>query len=344
MSLENQLKQELISIEKQIEIPVTLKEQVYNSIDDHLANEGKAFQRSMRKKGFSRAPVVTVIAIAIVLFSGFFIADAIERNTYKFYTNNADPIVISYADYNYDYSEEQLEKVKQIQEQLLPGEAAIIYNPDFSFEVKLSYDPELNRPASMVFSAFRKVNQLIYYTDITTWLSVLGSEFHEMKIPDRLPRGYSFEHGTIESEFYGSMGDGESEAIDKLKEKEELMAWDWVKIDNQLVRPTLTYKNSKNDRIEFSSDLVNLIEHYEMTFPETTMVESIIVNGLEMVYSIDADLGAKEHSLNRQALFWIEKQEEEYYSYRISSESQSVTKKDLILMAKHMQGVKSILD
>lgn len=354
MSIEEQLKQEFTYKAEQIEMPEELVKHVGQHIEQHLQQErnvGSKYSIPPRKRSFLRpVPIIAALCLAVLLCSG--LVWAYEKSKVYHFKAQSELITVSYTNSeDYSISEEQKARLKQVQDQLEPGEAAIVYIPELERVIDLMYNPDANKgtKSTMHYSPYTKVNQLIYYTDLSAWLAALGPEYEGLKIPTKLPKGYQLESGTIEHEFYGSWGEDELKAIKQLDQKEDLTDYDWIKLDQQAFTPNLIYKNKHNETIKVSFSFIETIRRLEMTLHVSTQAEAIEINGQEALYTVRQ---SQEHGTNkansyRQSIQWYERKKEgekPFFGYHISSDSKKISFKDLIQMAEAMQSVEYVAE
>lgn len=330
MFLEKQLKHEFNKKAQELQTPQELDQQIYQRIakEPDLA-KGKSGRGS---KGigwlpalFQRIPKVAIVALAFLLFTGFAFGATqlflIEKDHVQIEVKYDKGLTLVHTS-----PEELLADLREVQNQLAPGESAIVYLPKLEKE---------GHPLFKQFP-FVRVSQLVFYENIDSWIGQLDLLYRAMKQPTLLPDGFTFEAGTLGQEFMGPIVEEGIRVSEELKNR-ATGETDWEKLDLSTPEyPTLSYKNEAQEEILVSSYILGQdLAKLDITLNDSTTYELVDIRGNEGFYTNNPD-----HILsqgNVQELTWTEKQGETLFQYTIHTESPHLTMQDLMLIAENME-------
>ncbi|MEK4251504.1 DUF4367 domain-containing protein [Paenibacillus sp. FSL W7-1287] len=318
MSIEKQLSEVFKHNEASLQCPPSLDNRIMAEYEQAAMDKGRNVK--MMKKG--RLPKVALIAIIVVLLCGFaygskfLFSNATDKLSYQLYSSDA-----------FHLKEETFQNVRatinEVQSQLAPGEAALVYLPEVikDFPLYGVYNPE-------------------YIADKQQWQQVLEEQGVTEQLPDSLLGDeYQFEAGAVMN--YPLIGLDQDDLIAELEAERKSSNNEkpiWRLTDRMMdsySKFTSVYRAAHGNAIQLSWQIYDEVTKIDGYTSPTTDVEELNLNGKKAHYTKNNQSLLAESGV-LQSVMWLAEKDGKSIMYTIESDSPDISKETLIEAAKSL--------
>lgn len=325
MFLEDQLKNEFRKKADTIKSP--------KQLDQHIASLFHSYHEKRPRKDHSfslKVPRYALYALIFVVLAGFGYATSKLLFETKSNTLNLEVRQDTTLKMETISKDQVRNDIAMVKENLVPGEAALIYFADFENEAH----PFFKEMPGMIVSKPIKVHAY------EQGLKMLDSLFHSYKKPKMKIDNYAFTNAFAGFPLDGGLTSDMINRLDKLKQeaKDTRKHVIWEKLDEIpqiLPAITLTYKNDKENKIYLTLKKINGNTKLETTIDEDSSFEKLMVHNQKAYFIKNTDQFLSSTG-EYEEILWIEQSGKETIIYSIASDSLEVTKEDLLMMANNM--------
>jgi len=324
MSTERELRQAFRAHADSIVPPPAVDAAVAAMYRGHAMGRKGATRMKMRKR-LSRAAIA---ALVIAVLSGFAYAGGkLLFEQEKGHVGMAYRAVETFA-----IPEETLDRIRghlnAVKEQIEPGEQAVVYLQDMKIVVPFGLDPILG------------VAKPDPVTSLKAWQAALADSVADARLPGELPDGeYRFAEGFEGYPFGSALGLAAMELVPELAEESEAtgQAAVWREIasgDAPISGYTTTYRNGEH-AIYYTVEAVTEPIRLEAMMGKSAALEQVQVNGDEAAYTRNESFLYTDSGLY-QEIAWLTEREGRTIIHRIGTDSNLVTKEQLLEAASFM--------
>jgi len=316
MSIERELRQAFR--EHAIAPPPSVDAAVAAMYRGHAMGKKGVTRMKMRKR-LSRAAVA---ALVIAVMSGF-----VYAGSKLLFEQEKGHVGMTYrAVENFAIPEAALASIRvhlnEVKEQLEPGEQAIVYLEDMKIVEPFGLDPVLSvmKPAAIA--------------SLEAWQAVLNDTGAGARLPGELLNGeYRFAEGFVGYPFLGALGPSAMELVPELAAESEATGqaavWrEYVPDDLPITGYTTVYRNGEQ-AIYFTVDPISEKIRFEAMMGKSAALEQLQVNGSEAAYTRNESFLYTASGLY-QEIVWLTEQEGRTIIHRVGTDSDEVSKEQLL--------------
>ncbi len=328
MSIEQQLQQHFHRRAEKLACPVEIDDQVQKKVQSLIYTN----DAQKTKMTSCRLPIFSMIAIVILLLSGFAFASTQllfkankDNHSYEFY---ADPTLTL----QHITGKEIRESLNYVKSQLAIDETAVVYLSDFAKEKH----PLIKK------NPLISVSNPYIETNFTHWNNTLDQALSEYNLPADLLDEYAFVGGKFGYPLFpNSITPSEDQLINSLRKeaKETGTKLVWQKITpsaSPTTAYTSIYKNNDGDEVYVTMELFPEGPIRVESFANEAMAyEQLSINDKEAFYIHSQNFFSETDQY--QDLFWMESVNRQTVVYRIGTTSIHLSREDLVSIANHMK-------
>lgn len=327
MSIEQKLAEAFKCNESSLECPPSLDTRIMAEYDRMAMNTRR---NSIMKKKLSM-PKVAIIALVVAVLCGF----AYSGTKFLYSDSKGHFSIRLQSNEAFTLDSGTLEKVrnsiKAVQEQLAPGETAVVYYPEVFSQLPIDI-PVIG------------VSNLQYIFDAQQWKAVLEEYDVTETVPESLLAGaYEFEAGAVNSPFYPMTGLDTMDLLDEMKVEKKNMNEDkplWRLTDISTFPEhsvyTSVYRDTNGEALYFIWQVFNdsSMKVESFTSPSTEYVEFDLNS--KKVHYVKNNESLFGESTVLQSMMWIEEKDNGTIVYSIETDSVNMTKEKLIEAVKSL--------
>lgn len=311
MSIEEQLSKAFKHSDSSLHCPPSLDIRIKEEYEQMVM--GKTVQ--LKRKG--KMPKIAAIALVVVLLCGFaygskfLFSDSTNFLSYEFYSSEA-----------YDLKQETFEEaraaIKQVQSQLKPGEAAIVYLPEALKEFPLY-----------------PVTKPDYISNKHEWQLVLDEQGITEQLPDSLlEASYQFEAGAINN--YPVIGLDQHDLIAEMEAEKKISnsnqpIWRLTDLTTNSSMPSYisVYRAENGEAIHLTLEVHDEVVKLEGFTSTGTEYEEYNLNGKKAHYTKNNQALLGDSGV-LQNVMWMEEKDGKTIIYNVESDSLNMTKEKLL--------------
>ncbi|MFX3635828.1 MAG: hypothetical protein ACE3L7_28040 [Candidatus Pristimantibacillus sp.] len=329
MSIENKLTEAYKQKTTAMIRPKELDARIIQQYDEHIRSRERGAVTMRTKKPFIMKLVFATVVAAVIITgfsSSIWFKASDERVTIEQHSQEVEPI-------DAVLQEKLRGQMEQIKSELQVGESAILYSSELE-QLDSIYKERPILP----------VTNPVIQTNYEQWRSLLEERVPQLKLPDLLAAGLTFNSGKEE----GIMGKGIS--IENFSLIEELQAESkangksmvWRKVEDidhgHFQAFTTLYTNDNQDQIYIMMELFNDKTFIRGSMKNASFEEVSLDNGMtghyleatpqqDLIYGLD----------HARSLMWLDTQEDMTIVYTIGSGETNVSKEELITVANSLE-------
>lgn len=313
MSIERQLREAFKRNETSLECPPSLDNRIMAEYEQMVV----ATRRDSKMKKRMSLPKVAIIALIIVVLCGFAYGGKLlfsdSKGNFTFQLQSSEMVSLSP-----DLVEKARQSLKEVQDQLEPGETAVVYIPEVYSKINLPL----------------AATNWVLISDMQQWREVLDEQGITELLPDSLlSEAYQFDAGAPNSPLNPTFGMDAMNLLEEMKKENagDEIFWRLTDTSDSLVTTyTSIYRDGNGEAIYLIASVFDeeIVASKGLT-PPNTEYELIDFNGKTGHYTkYEQSLVGESNVLHN--VMWIEENDGRAVSYNVTSDSITMTKERLL--------------